>query len=299
MSHFTVLVIGQDPEKQLAPYHEYECTGDDNEYVQDVDIKDEILAHMKEENVDLKTALAYHGIEGDSILAVGDSRDNKACKYHYAYVENGKLLSAFNHTNPNAKWDWYRLGGRWTGFFKLNSDAEEGTIGTPGLMTEPAEEGFVDQALKGHIDFESIANKAGEEARELYRKVMKAAGDSPMHKTWEQVRAEIPDIDQARNFYNSQEFVKKIRDGGDDREFIWLNPDEFLCTEADYVHRAKRRAYIPFAIIKDGKWYEKGSMGWWGAVSNEKNQNEWNDQIHKMIEELPDDTLLSVYDCHI
>lgn len=26
MSHFTVLVIGDDPELQLAPYHEYECT---------------------------------------------------------------------------------------------------------------------------------------------------------------------------------------------------------------------------------------------------------------------------------
>jgi hypothetical protein len=26
MSHFTVLVIGDNPEEQLAPYHEFECT---------------------------------------------------------------------------------------------------------------------------------------------------------------------------------------------------------------------------------------------------------------------------------
>ena len=26
MSHFLVLVIGDNPEKQLAPYHEFECT---------------------------------------------------------------------------------------------------------------------------------------------------------------------------------------------------------------------------------------------------------------------------------
>ena len=41
MSHFTVLVIGENPEKQLAPYHEYECTDRADEYVQDVDITEE------------------------------------------------------------------------------------------------------------------------------------------------------------------------------------------------------------------------------------------------------------------
>jgi hypothetical protein len=37
MSHFAVTVIGEEPEKQLAPYHEFECTGVDNEYVQSID----------------------------------------------------------------------------------------------------------------------------------------------------------------------------------------------------------------------------------------------------------------------
>ena len=36
MSHFAVLVIGPDPERQLAPYHEFECTGMDDEYVDNV-----------------------------------------------------------------------------------------------------------------------------------------------------------------------------------------------------------------------------------------------------------------------
>ena len=34
MSHYSVLVIGENVEEQLAPFHEFECTGDDNEYVQ-------------------------------------------------------------------------------------------------------------------------------------------------------------------------------------------------------------------------------------------------------------------------
>jgi hypothetical protein len=41
MSHFRVLVIGDDYEKQLAPYHQFECTGRDDKYVQDIDVLDE------------------------------------------------------------------------------------------------------------------------------------------------------------------------------------------------------------------------------------------------------------------
>jgi hypothetical protein len=37
MSHFPVLVIGEEPVKLLQPYHEFECTGTDDEYVQDID----------------------------------------------------------------------------------------------------------------------------------------------------------------------------------------------------------------------------------------------------------------------
>lgn len=37
MSHFACIVIGDDIEKQLQPYHEFECTGTDDEYVQEID----------------------------------------------------------------------------------------------------------------------------------------------------------------------------------------------------------------------------------------------------------------------
>ena len=41
MSHFAVLVIGAHPEQQLAPFHEFECTGKNDQYVQDTDVTDE------------------------------------------------------------------------------------------------------------------------------------------------------------------------------------------------------------------------------------------------------------------
>jgi hypothetical protein len=42
MSHFVVLVIGDNVEQQLAPYHEFECTGRDDQYVVDIDITEEV-----------------------------------------------------------------------------------------------------------------------------------------------------------------------------------------------------------------------------------------------------------------
>jgi hypothetical protein len=42
MSHFVVLVIGEDPTAQLAPFHEFECTGQDDQFVQTLDRTEEV-----------------------------------------------------------------------------------------------------------------------------------------------------------------------------------------------------------------------------------------------------------------
>ena len=40
-------------------------------------------------------------------------------------------------------------------------------------------------------------------------------------------------------------------------------------------------------------------MGWWGFVSDEKDESEWENEFKKLISDLPDDTLISIYDLHI
>lgn len=71
------------------------------------------------------------------------------------------------------------------------------------------------------------------------------------------------------------------------------------CTEEEYIQREENSAFVTFAIVKDSQWYERGSMGWWGAVSNKKDEEAWNKQVAELLAELPDDTLISIYDCHI
>ena len=62
----------------------------------------------------------------------------------------------------------------------------------------------------------------------------------------------------------------------------------------------KRNSYLStFAIVKDGEWYEKGKMEWFGISKDDMTDLEWNEKFEQLINELPEDTLLSVYDCHI
>lgn len=49
MSHFLVMVIGDDPDYQLAPFHEYECTGQDDEFVVTLDKTEECRAEYEAE----------------------------------------------------------------------------------------------------------------------------------------------------------------------------------------------------------------------------------------------------------
>ena len=56
---------------------------------------------------------------------------------------------------------------------------------------------------------------------------------------------------------------------------------------------------MPFCIIIDGVWYEKGQMGWWGMTSNEKNDDDWEKEIENLLATLPEDSDVYNVDFHI
>lgn len=54
-----------------------------------------------------------------------------------------------------------------------------------------------------------------------------------------------------------------------------------------------------FAILKNGEWYERGEMGWFGQASNEISEDEWEAKTNELLSSLPDNTLITLIDCHI
>jgi hypothetical protein len=56
---------------------------------------------------------------------------------------------------------------------------------------------------------------------------------------------------------------------------------------------------MPFCVVIDGEWYERGQMGWWACVSNEKDKDVWNEEVTKMLAEIPADSEVYNVDFHI
>ena len=223
-------------------------------------------------------------------------------------------------TNPNDRWDWYQVGGRWTGYFKAKDKYQpENDVGKPGLMTLPAKPGWYDQIRKGNIDVDFMRKNAYNKACTDYEVVEKAFGGTipkvelKFSDMWEGSSYEKLDRDEKLAIYNAQPGVMKLealrkqiwegkkgRKANEDEEIIiWMEIHDFQCTREEYAQRAADNAIATFALVKDYTWYEKGKMGWWASVSDEKDEEQWLHQFNTMFDGLSDDTLITVVDCHI
>lgn len=308
MSHFTVLVIGSDHEYQLAPFHEYECTGRYDEFVVDVDVTEETLTDFEKHGKGESFSDWYVGWTGGVIIKrnAGEIVDpnSEIAKYSYAIVDDeGDLLKAVRRTNPNAKWDWYQVGGRWNGYFLGKSEVSDlASAGKPGIFGDKAEAGRFDQLLKKDIDIEGMRSQAAEAADEKWNAVrIDEDGKEVSWRTFEDVKAECMvdgkvDYDKARSVYWEQSGVKHASSVAGP---FCFSLDGFLVDREVYVNAARNSVLSTYAVVKDRQWYQKGEMGWFGISSDEMTQDEWNEKFMELFDELPDETMLTVVDCHI
>ena len=349
MSHFTVLVVGPNPEEQLAPFQENNMDDCPKEYLTFHEIESEKREEYENEGVEkvvmpdgrfLNIWDTEFRVPGS--IGIGTNTHEVPKHLEIREVSYKELYSTFEEymedwcsykerdektgkygywENPDAKWDWYQLGGRWTGYFKLKSDAnpEFAIQGRPGLMTEVAEVGYADTALKKDIDIAGMIAEAQAEAKDRYEKIEAIFPDGipKLEVEWEALTDEEGeykdwDWDKRRKFYHGQEGMvhwkevtqtkaEKLKDVDEElrRFYIWADLSDYQLSKEDYIQDAGNGCLSSYAVIKEGKWYERGEMGWWGVASNEKSKNVWNEEFAKLIEDLPENTLLSIYDCHI
>lgn len=217
MSHFAVLVIGENVEKQLAPYQENNMG----------DCPEQYLSFVEDEDCEVDAKSGRRG-----------------------YWEN-----------PNKKWDYWRVGGRYAGRLKVRDGVAHMAPGRTwdGPAVSP---GFVDQARAGDIDWDA----------------MRAKRLADRMQWWDEYQDKLTKNPKAA--YLVYEYgVQK----DDTRETYVARGREFSC----------------FAVVKDGRWYERGKMGWWACVSDEKDATAWQGEFDSLLADLPPDTLLTVVDCHI
>lgn len=279
MSHFTVLVIGGNVVEQLAPYDESIQLAPYKQGVVSKEEKQRMFDYYNEKKgCNFKTFEECYAEKGD------DWNGNSWVKEGEEYVE-------YSTYNPKSKWDWYVIGGRWSGFFKLKEDAKntDDTI----IMNR---NGMADQCMKGSIDYDGMVKDAIKEATEIWNKAnVLFAGETFEH--WDSVRTRIETIDEARKFYNEQPVVKRFSNSEDFG--IWVDVEEYDMPLEQYVQTQVNNVLSTFAVVKDGVWYEKGEMGWWGMSTDKMSQNEWNEKFKELLNSVSDDTILTLIDCHI
>jgi len=262
MSHFTVLVAAKS-ETELSnlmqPFHEFECTGIKDKYVEFV-LADmaECKAKYEQQKEDYPTfgefiVMVRHMLHTFSFrrsalerlsrtLSVPSRLQRRALEPggtvqhvidHYTFGEfmddwygyEQRAGSWGRWTNPNNKWDWWAIGGRWTGLLKLASTEafELAGNGKPGLMTSPNTDPFAaDFAPAGLVDWEAMRE-----------------GDDP-------------------------------------------------------------QTALTFAFIDtDGKWRQRGEMGWWASVDESQSTPDYNSTWWNFVGSLAADQMVYVIDCHI
>lgn len=286
MSHFAVIVIGEDVEAALAPYQENNMGDCPPEYLGFVDETEDVAngwAELDESERAKHTSIAAyaaaeHGYREHRTVEVAPDEHGVE---RFGYLEN-----------PNAKWDWYAVGGRYAGWFPVR-------VG----------DGFgrVDFARKSAIEWEpkrAVREAAARDRFSRWKRALDEHPDAPRPLSWREVReAHGERIDEARAAYNAQAQIvtwKRIAEAHDRWETFDLDPVDDLGFDVDaLVERERRRAPVPFAYVLDGKWHERGSMGWWGCVSNERDALGWIGQWERDFDALPPDALLTLVDCHI
>jgi hypothetical protein len=329
MSHYVLLTIGVSPnqlDEALAPFYEQtedqtflEFRETESEYREQYETKSVEMVRLADGTLKYRWDEDFkQGVfpkeetvfpEGSTLVQVQFkerfvSFEEFMLEWHGSEARDPEKGVYGYYRNPKAKWDWYVVGGRWTGYFKLKPGAK-GELGQSGVFDNKPKPGSVDVIRKGDWDLDYERNQAGEHAKARYEKffAMLAASGHTLPRTWADVREEhSDDADTARAAYKAQpvvDFIEKSEDGG---EWLGFNGDpgaEFGCDLETYVARAKESVGVPVAILKDGVWRENETMGWFGAVGDEKANEAWMSEFAKMIDSLPDDTLLMAVDCHI
>jgi hypothetical protein len=233
MSHFYVLVIGDNIDEQLAPFNE-----------QDPDYMTET--------------------------------ENEGEDDEYKY-------------NPDAKWDWYEIGGRWS----------------ETLLSKSGQ--YVDQLPKSDLDLLATQAQARDRAYKLFDAYAQAFAGKEIPKWDDTVQQAHGLIDAARTAYTNHPVVKAINELDESYRQLaapyllpWGQCLHELFHGGDREAMADAAAFtagVPYAVLKDGEWYEKGSMGWFGVSTNE--DADWAKKFHELLAATDDDALLTVVDCHI
>lgn len=261
MSHFSVLVIGEDIEGLLAPYDE---NLDVEPYI------DKSASDIQAEFDELKNEYMANPEKSNGFRTLTLSLNSPNAEWVKEYSggeldDDGNVLCTYN---SDRKWDWYEIGGRWTGMLRLKS-GRKGINGSPGVFDQDrvSDPKYCDQCRIKDVNWKYMNNQARKDAGATWDDMMNPEPGTSIYK---------PEyIAEQKNLH-----LKLYK------------------TRNEYINR--RGFWTTYALLTEDEWYEPGEMGWFGISSaTVDTRDKYEHEFVKIIKSYQKDTLITVVDCHI
>lgn len=304
MSHFTVVVCVKHPddlEQALAPFDENREVEPYRQYEEGAPSGYWAVRALRE----------HEGLNPDDATLtweqVAEASNRRYPDESPLLLDDAGRAYAMSTQNPQAKWDWWAIGGRWPGRFPYRPESGHLVIkpgsrrGAPG---EPVPPLHCDGGPKSALDLAALREEKASEARETYTRWHAAVAGTPAALPWSAFTDNISSghgytVEQAREEYHSQPRVKAL----EETDFRWHDDAiaEFQVPEALYVERGRAQAVPGWATLTaDGRWMEQGRMGWFAMNdATEGSRIGYWEAANAYIGELPGDVWLIAVDCHI
>lgn len=247
----------------------------------------------------------YHEYESITEWAQPDYDDEHAHGY-FVINDAGEVTKVFRRYNPEGHWDWYEIGGRWSGELRV-IDPSLGYPAQDHWTGKSPENGF-DVSRRDNLDIDAMRSAVSGQRRKWFNDIAGRAG------------VELATLERMLHLYRDIHQKWLALDprprGNDYRDWLIANVEE-----GETLHKVINatfdtpelkegqtiEAYIAdvvplsaHAMIIDGKWMQRGKMGWWASMHNEAmSHEEWTATVWKTIEQTPGDHWISVVDCHV
>lgn len=293
MSHFTVAVITESLdhlEKMLAPYQENNMGDCPKQYLAFHNVEDEyrkIYENESSEHVQLEDGRVVSPSDAmfRKVTASGtvigyevpthlkrvqvphrqkySSFDDFMMNYE-GYGARDEETGQWGYwENPNAKWDWWTIGGRWSDALMLKSGkrADAAQIKDIYFIEQDNHEGLTVE-IEGYQVPASLAPTF---------QIMVAEAS----QAWEEVTS-------GRSLYKPEYYLQRY---GDKQSYI-----------------REMMSFSTYAVITaDGEWHAKGEMGWFGVSSESPEEaKDFNMSYFKsFIQHANPEHYLVLVDCHI
>jgi hypothetical protein len=204
--------------------------------------------------------------------------------------------------NPASKWDWWQVGGRWSGTLLLKNGVR------------------VDEAKVRDIDFEAMreekrqrAAKRWDEAEAWVKwggltmpKYLELCGKEDRaearawHETLRQKYAAVQQRKATAGGFAAIEVDQMEMPATDWFDFLWFEAPKPGTTREKYMDDNALDCLTHGFVDLEGKWNEDGKMGWWGIqlTENAGFPEIYEGWLMQMQAEHPD-AILTCIDCHI